>query len=177
MTFPKWMTTVTTFSKILAMVIFVVFPLIGFYLGMKYQQMSPPRIQLVTNNKIVKVYPTEEPRDLIDRCGRIPQEKLGIVREKFRMIDGPEWAPDCRHFAWSVWESGVMGVKYQGPYPYEGVFLYDDKTSQVSKIYSFKSQNELGVFKKWNDSKTVLFEKGQKLMNYNIDSGLTEEEK
>jgi hypothetical protein len=159
------------------MVLFIIFPFVGFYLGMKYQQMKQPKIQLIPDTKIVKIYPTETPRGLIDRCGLIPQEKLGIVYEKFRMIDGPEWAPDCRHIAWSVWQSGIMGVVNQGPYPYEGVYLYDDKTSQISKIYSFKSQEESGVFKKWTDSKTVVFQIGQKLMDFNIDSGLTLEEK
>lgn len=177
MAFPKWMTTVTSLSKVMAMISFIVFPLLGFYLGMKYQQMSSPKIQSVTDNQIVKVYPTETPRDLIARCGMISQEKLGIVKEKFRMIDGPEWAPDCRHIAWSVWQSGLMGIEYHGPYSYEGVYLYDDKTSQVRKIYSFKSQEELGIFEKWKDSNIVVFQKGQTLMNYNLDSDLIEEEK
>jgi hypothetical protein len=35
---PKSLTTVTTFSKILAMILFVVLPFLGFYLGIKYQE-------------------------------------------------------------------------------------------------------------------------------------------
>lgn len=38
MQLPKELTTVTPFSKYLAMVLFVLFPFIGFYLGMNYQQ-------------------------------------------------------------------------------------------------------------------------------------------
>ena len=37
MTLPKSFTTVTTFSKILALVMFVTLPIVGFYLGIKYQ--------------------------------------------------------------------------------------------------------------------------------------------
>jgi hypothetical protein len=35
---PKSLTTVTTFSKILAMALFIALPFLGFYLGMKYQE-------------------------------------------------------------------------------------------------------------------------------------------
>lgn len=37
MTLPKWATTVTPFSKMLALVIFITFPIIGFILGIQYQ--------------------------------------------------------------------------------------------------------------------------------------------
>jgi len=35
---PKWLATVTPFSKLLAMSLFILFPFIGFYLGMQYQK-------------------------------------------------------------------------------------------------------------------------------------------
>lgn len=34
---PKWLTTVTPFSKYLAMLLFIILPIAGFYLGMQYQ--------------------------------------------------------------------------------------------------------------------------------------------
>lgn len=40
MPLPKFFTTVTTFSKVLALVLFVLFPVFGFYLGMQYQQLQ-----------------------------------------------------------------------------------------------------------------------------------------
>jgi hypothetical protein len=39
MILPKWATTVTPFSKTLALIIFISFPIIGFVLGIKYQTM------------------------------------------------------------------------------------------------------------------------------------------
>jgi len=39
MTLPKWAVTVTPLSKILALIIFIAFPIIGFILGMQYQKM------------------------------------------------------------------------------------------------------------------------------------------
>lgn len=35
---PKWLTSVTPFSKALALSMFIIFPIVGFYLGMIYQQ-------------------------------------------------------------------------------------------------------------------------------------------
>jgi hypothetical protein len=35
---PQWLTTVTLFSKLLAMALFIALPFAGFYLGMKYQE-------------------------------------------------------------------------------------------------------------------------------------------
>ncbi|MFH1565859.1 MAG: hypothetical protein ABIB98_01515 [bacterium] len=42
MELPKSLTTVTTLSKILAGILFVLLPFIGFYLGMKYQTSTSP---------------------------------------------------------------------------------------------------------------------------------------
>jgi len=49
---PKYLTTVTPFSKALALIIFVTFPLLGFYLGIKYQKLLtiPPVSSVNTNN-------------------------------------------------------------------------------------------------------------------------------
>lgn len=40
MSLPKWATTVTPFSKILALIIFITFPIVSFLLGMKYQYIA-----------------------------------------------------------------------------------------------------------------------------------------
>ncbi|MFA6081748.1 MAG: hypothetical protein WC741_05095 [Patescibacteria group bacterium] len=39
MSLPKWMTTVTPLSKALALIIFTSFPIIGFFLGIRYQKL------------------------------------------------------------------------------------------------------------------------------------------
>src|SRR5258706_5864740 len=60
----KELTTVTPFSKYLAMVLFILFPFIGFYLGMQYQARSNTYIQLNHNNQaqiIIKKNPTPIP--------------------------------------------------------------------------------------------------------------------
>ena len=42
-TLHRYLFTVTTFSKILAMILFIILPFIGFYLGMQYQEtINPP---------------------------------------------------------------------------------------------------------------------------------------
>ena len=44
----KYLFTVTTFLKILAMILFIALPFLGFYLGMQYQKMLT-----ITNSPIV----------------------------------------------------------------------------------------------------------------------------
>ncbi|HSW96967.1 MAG TPA: hypothetical protein VLF89_04020 [Candidatus Saccharimonadales bacterium] len=46
----QWATTVTSFSKSLAMILFILFPFIGFYLGIKYQQKMDIVWQHATQN-------------------------------------------------------------------------------------------------------------------------------
>ena len=158
--------------KILSTFLLIVFPLLGFYLGVKYQRSKPPDVKYIVKNKIVEVFPTEEPRDLINRCGKIPSEKLGYSKGHFTQIVGPVWSPDCRYIAWSVWESGTgwwgsgaEGMSYEGPYPHEGVFLYNDRTGQIRKI----SIN--GGFKHWKNSKEVIFaeDSGEKIYDVELE--------
>jgi hypothetical protein len=52
---PTWLTTVTPFSKALAMFLFILFPFVGFYLGMKYQQIVP------LNTTTISITPTLTP--------------------------------------------------------------------------------------------------------------------
>lgn len=79
MTFPKWATTVTTFSKILALIIFITFPIIGFVLGMKYQTMlnsyNEVTVPFVVTSIIIK--PTNIPTKKI-----VPTNVLTSTKEK-----------------------------------------------------------------------------------------------
>lgn len=47
MVLPKYLTTVTSFSKYLAMFLFVVFPFLGFYIGLNYQKNLKKDVQIV----------------------------------------------------------------------------------------------------------------------------------
>ena len=49
MPLPKWATTVTPLSKTLALIIFITFPIVGFFLGVRYQQI----VDLSQNNPLV----------------------------------------------------------------------------------------------------------------------------
>jgi len=68
--FPKWLTTVTPFSKALAMILFIAFPFIGFYLGIKYQQ------QISVTTSVV----SEVQRTVIPILSPIPKGKKIIRR-------------------------------------------------------------------------------------------------
>lgn len=51
MALPKWATTVTPFSKMLALSMLIIFPIIAFILGMKYQELVD-RINYNSFNKV-----------------------------------------------------------------------------------------------------------------------------
>jgi|SRR3989344_7337899 len=178
MNLPKSLTTVTPLSKYLAMFLFIALPFVGLYLGMQFKK--TPQTQYVTQEKIVKVKAEEDRRDLIKRCGAIPSEDLKIDDDKFRILNGPDWAPDCRHIAWSLWQSGTSvplddpaaeSLFNKGPYPHEGIYLYSDATKQIRKIYSPKQRGDTVVFKKWNDRNTIIFEIFPEIFSYDITTG------
>lgn len=50
MKLPKWATTVTPLSKILALIIFISFPILGFLLGMQYQYLLSLKKENTTIN-------------------------------------------------------------------------------------------------------------------------------
>lgn len=64
----KTLTTITPFSKTLAMVLFVLLPIVGFYLGMKYQQLGKSEVNMqktsISNSSETKVL--EEKIDLLN---------------------------------------------------------------------------------------------------------------
>lgn len=62
MKFPQFFTTITPFSKILAMILFITFPFIGFLLGMKYQKLVDLSNQsIISSTKVVTIVITPTP--------------------------------------------------------------------------------------------------------------------
>lgn len=61
MSLPKYLTTVTTFSKILAMILFILLPIVGFELGKSYQKnlTVAPIVQQLGLNDIISPIPTD----------------------------------------------------------------------------------------------------------------------
>jgi hypothetical protein len=72
MTLPKYLTTITPFSKYLTMGLFLIFPFIAFYLGIQYQIMitpsypptqyiAPPEMQIVPHRPHVVIVTATPP--------------------------------------------------------------------------------------------------------------------
>ncbi len=77
MPLPKAFTTVTPLSKALAMILFIAFPFIGFYIGMQYQKM------LTSSHSLSSISPTQEvPYQTKELC----ESQTGKVCE-FSMCD------------------------------------------------------------------------------------------
>jgi hypothetical protein len=68
MKLPKELTTVTPLSKALALSIFIVFPICGFFLGMNYQQLIDMnnQQQVIIEQNITKPTPTPTPSQYPD---------------------------------------------------------------------------------------------------------------
>ncbi len=181
MQLPKSFTTVTPFSKFLALSMFIVFPILAFWLGKYYQQSKSAKIEYVTQEKIVMVYPTETPRELIDRCGDIP-DRAYPTKEHFDSIIGPVWSPDCRHISWSLW---IAGIGYEGNdpeviramendrrtiSPKEGVFVYSENKDSVKRIYTPKEYDETPEFMQWQDRDILFFKANHNTYKYTLST-------
>jgi hypothetical protein len=63
---PPWATTVTPFSKMLALFMFILLPIVGFYYGRYYQkqldryQMKPPVINYIINPAPTTAHPQND---------------------------------------------------------------------------------------------------------------------
>ena len=153
MRLPKWAVTVTPLSKTIAMLLFVSLPFIGFYIGVKQTPSLPIKTNSTTIIKKVKIYPTDSPKKLVERCGEYPSD-LDIDDNKFNVVSGPLWSPDCRHITWSIWISGtscpdcpsVTNISLQ-----EGIYLYDYNSKKISKIYTPKRINETPTINYWQN--------------------------
>src|SRR3990167_1335774 len=59
MNLPKELTTVTRLSKILVAILFVSLPFVGFFLGIRYQEMlNPTKNQQEESNLVIELKPT-----------------------------------------------------------------------------------------------------------------------
>ena len=157
-------------------------------MGIEYQKRIQPKEIYVTEKEIVTVDKEDDYRDLIERCGVMPsQQQLGIQKgdPRFTRVNGPSWAPDCRHISWSVDQFEIGGYWIEPnseearnfvpqdekkPLAFEGLFLYSDKTQKTVKIYTAENKAEFPVFKKWKDRNTILFSIKDSVYAYTVDT-------
>ncbi len=186
MKLPNYLTTVTPISKVIALILFIIFPVIAFYFGIYYQQAKPAKIEYITHEKIVEVYPTETLQDLILRCGDYPLKILKIPHGGWNDRRGPTWSADCRHIVWSLHRSSPAWIatteseekKLQELPSFddrqtqsdEGIFVYEDKTGNIKTIYHPLTKKDARYFKEWKDNNTVIFTAKERTYSYNLQS-------
>jgi hypothetical protein len=174
---PQYFIKVTPLSKVLAMVLFVILPFAGFWLGKNYQAKVQPREIYVTQEKIVSIYPTESPDMLSQRCGEMPPDsKLNIISNHFSVVNGPYWSPDCRNIAWSYWQSGPMGVVNTGPGDQEGLFVYSEKSEKTRRIVN-PTENDTIKIIRWDGNSIIHFYRDGQKQEYQIDISSKEVQK
>lgn len=182
MKLPESFTKVTTFSKILAGTLFVILPFLGLYLGFVFGRSQTSQSINLTKYKLIKIPRSETREDLIRRCGDIPSNKLKINRQKFYFYKGPDWSPDCRYIAWSViynFTGGWLGETAYKPtqiIPYElqetnqdeGVYIYNDRTESIKKIYDPKIKKNIADFIGWKDKFGFEYKTKGKVYYYDV---------
>jgi len=170
MSLSKWATTVTPLSKILALIIFITFPIIGFVLGMEYQKVIyKPKIEYIPSEKVVKISQADTERSLLKRCGEFP-EKAYPRKQDFDSITGPFWSSNCRYIIWSQ-RASFRG--YEGSDSQEqtvvnnldtikipdraGVFFYRDGTEKIIKIFTPKKIKDNFSIDSWNTANSFIY--------------------
>ena len=179
MSLPKSFTTVTPLSKLSAAILFIVLPFICFLLGTKFQVKQPQNFQYIVKEKIVRVPVVDDKASLIQRCGDIPINAYP-KQGHYDVVSDMVWAPDCRHIAWSLWESGtgylgndskVLEEIANNPRTLsgrEGVFIYNDSNGLTKKIFNPSGINEIPELINWKNKDTLIFKAGEKILSYDF---------
>lgn len=170
MELPKSLTIVTNLSKTLALLIFIILPFVGFFLGYRYRQLTfvYPPATIHSNANIQQIAPT---LDQISRCGDIPIMDDYFLYSNSFIKSNVGWSPDCRHIAWSSFSlpftGGWLGEEdfepQNEPTPtftpknYEGIFVYNDCTKKIIKIFIPKTETAYN-FGKWLDNYSFTYE-------------------
>lgn len=147
------------FAPFLVILLFAVFAVVA-YFGYKYlKPTSVPTKQLtistptaVPSNKL-KIGTVSSPTPQTTKCGEIPSN-IEVQSDHYTIVKGPMWALDCKHIAWSSWQS-----TFANPSIPVGLFIYNVSSKTSSKVYSPKQgQDEEDVeLKYWQDINSVVF--------------------
>jgi len=155
--------------KILISSIFVVLIAVtgySFYQNIQLKRELARKTQEPISEKIITPSVEESPEDLITRCGDFPEKVFLKAHEggHWAVLNGPYWAPDCRHVAWSIWMSGTawLGDTQEGNIvrkldPVEGIYLFTERTKLITKIYQPKELDETPIVEEWKDRYTLIF--------------------
>ncbi|MBP9816051.1 hypothetical protein KBD09_02330 [Candidatus Woesebacteria bacterium] len=166
---PTSLTTVTPLSKLIALILFVSLPFLGFYLGVQYGKLQIKAVENEPQTKIVRITKEEDQKDLLKRCGTDSLLDLVIPKEHFTQINGPLLSPDCRHIAWSSWESGTSGMYVQEPEGHEGLFIYSEKTGKTERVVVPERGKSVSI-QRWIDGETIEYMIETEVFTYELNS-------
>lgn len=114
--YPKWATTITPLSKFLAMVLFILLPFLGLYLGMEYQKaldhVIPGNISLleISPNKLIVTRLDNRAFKLTPFTKTITDEK--IIRELYSNFDAFKLLPPNTRMGCPMIPAGYQPINY-----------------------------------------------------------------
>ena len=159
---PDAWTQVTRFSKLLALIMFLGFPIIGFWLGTEFQKV-PARPVFVPKIILKPVY-VKDNEDLSLRCGDFPDK----VMTSFDLGNNMYWSHDCRYIAWDRRSKGVARAENNGSNTDAGLFVYNDRTQKIQQMYK-PVDAEYVRLQTWKGSQTLIFSKDDSTNLYEAD--------
>ena len=167
---PKWLTTITPFSKYLAMSLFIVLPFVGFYLGMQYQSKTS------TNDEV-----SIAPVSFTQPSGKVAYRQGGTVLETGNVwtsnADGTDkkqitksknvdkiynWSPDNKYL---LAEFGIS----------KGFFVVDVASGKEMNIpIIIDNQNYIDSNLVWVDDKNIAYAVGNIIYKAAVEGKNTE---
>ena len=160
----KYLFTVTTFSKLIAMFLFIMLPFVGFYIGIKYQEKTNviPKVSVIatTSNNIsndTNIYKKDSERSNPEVCGYTASIKKKILEaqgisstnnnfnyylQNQGLYNGV-WSNDCKKYIYSFHPQGAGWTAGPLP-PMVGLWLYEP-----GKATSIKIINDFGDPDRW----------------------------
>ena len=187
MKLPRSLTTVTLLSKLIALILFVSLPFIGFYLGYKYRssiiftETPNPVNSSATDFSQEQISQIKRLEDVIARCGDAPIIEPYRISISSQTQLGAGWAPNCRNIAWSSTRSNLAVGWYSDedyqettitpppfkPEKFEGIFVYNICSQKIDRIYTPDTEDGF-YFDKWLDNVSFLYHTPNQAYVYNL---------
>jgi len=105
MSLPKELTTVTPLSKYLSMILFIILPFVGLYLGIKYQSRFQGNPQVESNC----LNPQRVPQPSTNFCPTVINRPVYVEYDS-SVVDKRTWEEKTK--AWKTFRSNTFSFKY-----------------------------------------------------------------
>lgn len=143
---PTELTTVTSFSKTMALALFIITPMIAFYLGMQYQETADyvAKQTYVIQNPPVINHPTPTPSPIPIPKVLLPRPAQNALKDVTKTLGVQESDIIVVSIEEKEWNDASLGCPQQGKMyaqvvtpGYKVVFSYNHPLAEMQKAYEY----------------------------------------